>query len=61
MATGMTTGKIRKFNGKKFALLSVSSSKGKARTHSLKEYGYTRVVKVKGGYALYFRSYTATN
>ena len=57
----MAISKVRKFNGKKFGLLTISSSKGKARTRSLKEYGYTRIVKVKGGYALYFRSYTATN
>lgn len=57
----MTISKVRKFNGKKFGLLTISPSKGKARTRSLKEYGYTRIVKVKGGYALYFRSYTATN
>lgn len=53
--------KVRKFNGKWFALLTVSSSKGKARTSALKKDGYCRVVKVKDGYALYFRSYTATN
>jgi len=57
----MAISKVRKFGGKKFALLTVSSSKGKARTSALKKDGYCRIVKVKGGYAFYFRSYTATN
>ena len=57
----MAISKVRKFNGKKFALLTISGTKGKARTASLKKDGYCRIVKAKGGYALYFRSYTATN
>lgn len=57
----MAVSKVRKFGGKKFGLLSVFPTKGKATGKAVKKYGYTRIVKVKGGYALYFRSYTATN
>lgn len=57
----MAISKVRKFNSKKFGLLCVLPTKGKAGAKAVKKYGYTRIVKVKGGYALYFRSYTATN
>ena len=50
---------VRKFNGKKFGLLSVRETRTKATKLGLREYGKTRVVKVGEGYATYFRSHYA--
>lgn len=55
----MGVGKTRKFDGKNFGLLGVRDTKHKARELGLGKYGRTRVVKVKGGYATYFRSHYA--
>lgn len=52
-------GKTRIFSGKKFGLLGVRDRKHKARALGLGKYGRTRVVKVKGGWATYFRSHSA--
>lgn len=51
--------KVRIFNGKKFGLLNISPARPKKASLVAKGHGHYRVVKVKGGYALYFRSHHA--